>query len=506
MQPGQVINLNSELRSIAQPRDAGVRLFRELVFYGALIVCFVVSFAFATKPDLKAFFPAYWVLLECAYFYYGCHPLKYSRKSLNFAFKGQLKFFLKIFSHVAALTATTALIDYMVGNPILPDKNREGRPVLETLTLQTLNFIRVALCLSAIVALAQIRSLRRNGFSFTELADGDYKRLSITIPAQAKVVESELALRLQKLRFTKAPRFNRMFFETVPRVREGRAGLTQSVELTWPFCPTKVCIALSSVDSGTEVRLECSLRGGLYAFEVFPAPKEVMALLNFLRANLVDAVKSEICIANALRKQDEFRHLAVEAQLRMLQTQIEPHFLFNTLANVQELYRENVVAGEDMLNHLTAYFRGAVDGFRSDNSTIGKELDLSYRYLAIMSARMGDRLKIVPAVSAGLEGHPIPPAMLISLVENAIKHGIAPKMQGTISISAVRAGEVVRLEVADDGAGFSSVGGTGVGLSNLRQRLLALYGAAAWLEIEAVSGGGFKASIVLPFEREIENA
>lgn len=481
-------------------------MLQDVAFYCILAVGLAISFPLSTNRAIQPIFPLYWVGLELTYFALACRTMRFSPESITFAAKAQLKIFIKICTHVGALTIAATICDFVLDNAILPETLLDTATVTDIVTTRTLNFIRLSLALSAIIAIARLRGLARAGFAIVELVQGDYLQRTVSIPAQRKAVEAELALRLQKLRFTKAPRFNRMFFETIPRVREGPSGHALSLELTWPLCPTRVRLTLSASDRGTDVHLACSLRGGLYAFEILPAPKEVMTILNFLKTNLVDATDSEIRISNALRKQDEFRHLAVEAQLRMLQTQIEPHFLFNTLANVQEMYREDIVAGEAMLNHLTAYFRGAVEGFRSENSTIGKELDLSYRYLAIMQARMGNRLKIAPADLTELSDHPIPPAMLISLVENAIKHGISPKMEGTIGISAVRAGDVIRLQVEDDGAGFSSIGGTGVGLTNLRQRLDALYGAAAWLEIEAGSSGGFKACIVLPFEREGPNA
>ena len=505
VRPGSIITQQSEF-FYEPPGQSRGQVLQEVGFYCTLAAGLVVSFAISTNRTIQPIFPLYWVGLELTYFVLACRTLRFSLESITFATKAQLKVFIKICTHIGALTIVATIFDFVLDNSIFPKSLPDTATVTDIVATRTLNFLRLALALSAIIAIARVRSLARAGFSVIELVQGDYLQRTVTVPAQKNAVEAELALRLQKLRFTKAPRFNRMFFETIPRIREGPPGHALSVELTWPLCPTKVRITLCAAERGTDVHLECSLRGGLYSFEILPAPKEVMTLLNFLKTNLVDATDSDIRIANALRKQDEFRHLAVEAQLRMLQTQIEPHFLFNTLANVQEMYREDIVAGEAMLNHLTAYFRGAVEGFRCENSTIGKELDLSYRYLAIMQARMGSRLKIMPANLSDLRDHPIPPAMLISLVENAIKHGISPKMEGTIGISAVRAGDVIRLQVEDDGAGFSSIGGTGVGLTNLRQRLDALYGAAAWLEIEAGSSGGFKACIVLPFEREGPNA
>jgi sensor histidine kinase YesM len=117
-----------------------------------------------------------------------------------------------------------------------------------------------------------------------------------------------------------------------------------------------------------------------------------------------------------------------------------------------------------------------------------------------MRIRMGDRLAYRTTVPDTLLDHPLPPAMLISLVENAIKHGLAQRDQGEIVLSAVVDGASLRVSVADNGAGFSSVGGTGVGLSNIRQRLEALYGSRAWLEVGVPAEGGFVATIVIPLQ------
>jgi sensor histidine kinase YesM len=121
-------------------------------------------------------------------------------------------------------------------------------------------------------------------------------------------------------------------------------------------------------------------------------------------------------------------------------------------------------------------------------------------YLAIMQIRMGERLAFRFSVPDALLEHPMPPAMLISLVENAIKHGIANSRHGEIALSAATDGAALRVSVVDNGAGFSSVGGTGVGLSNIRQRLEAMYGSRAWLEVGVPEQGGFSATIVIPLD------
>lgn len=499
MQPGQISTSPPELRKTAlRPlkNTALERFLRYMVLGGGLALGFVLS----RSSSLIFAYCVYAVSLEGLYWYVTCAKALNRRSALLFAFKLQLNAFIRILKYVGALTVIAVLCDYWLPHSILPHNLPEGTTVGDVFLRRSMNFVRVALVLSVLVALSRVRSLSLAGFTFDELASGQYLTRSLTIPAPLKAVEAGLALRLQQLRFHKAPRLTRLFLEAVPRVREVSQSRGAVLVLYWHLCPTAVELTVQQSESGTVVRLNCRLRAGAYCFEVLPLPREATTILNFLTTNLVDATDSEMRLALAIRKQDEFRHLAVEAQLRMLQTQIEPHFLFNTLANVQELYRTDLAAGEEMLNNLTAYFRGAVEGFRSEQSTVEREVCLAYRYLAIMQTRMGDRLTITPPDIGDLNSHPVPPAMLITLVENAIKHGISPKMSGTISIRAIRANNSVRLQVTDDGAGFSSVGGTGMGLTNLRQRLAALYGAAASLEIEAGVDGGFKASIILPYE------
>jgi signal transduction histidine kinase len=418
---------------------------------------------------------------------------------LTFLGKLQLQSGFKVLTHIGAIFLVTTICDYLLGNSLTPEHLPEGLNVEDVLLRRLQNILKLAFAWSAVISLWRVNRLKRTGYVFSDLAQGAHCKVSAIIPAAGPAVEAALALRLQQMQFDKAPRFTRRFLESRPRARQGLANRA-SLRLTWPLCPTAVELTISRVETGTQVQLQCYLRSGLYRAEILPYPQEVTSLLNFLRTNLVDATDNEMRLANALRKQEEFKHLAIEAQLRMLQTQIEPHFLFNTLANVQQMYREDLEQGEEMLSHLTAYFRGAVEGFRSDRSTIAKEMELSQRYLAIMKARMGDRLSFHFDAMDDVRNHPLPPAMLISLVENAIKHGIAPKMGGTVEVKALQMDNVVRLEVSDDGAGFSSVGGTGTGLTNLRDRLDALYGPRAWLEIDAGESGGFKACIVLPYE------
>jgi signal transduction histidine kinase len=201
----------------------------------------------------------------------------------------------------------------------------------------------------------------------------------------------------------------------------------------------------------------------------------------------------------------ELRHGALETQqlatrLRLLQAQVEPHFLFNTLSNVRRLAHTDAAAGRTMFAHLTRYLRGALPRMREHETTLRDEIDLVEAYLGVQKIRMGDRLETAVDVPAQLAYARVPPMMLATLVENAIKHGIAPLTEGgAIRIRAeAAAGGMLRLTVADTGRGFSAVSGSGVGLANIRARLAALYGERATLSLESNSPRGVVAAVSIP--------
>ena len=194
----------------------------------------------------------------------------------------------------------------------------------------------------------------------------------------------------------------------------------------------------------------------------------------------------------------------LQARLSALQAQIEPHFLFNTLANVRRLYETTPSRGREMLSSLIDYLRAALPTMRSNSSTLGRELDLARSFLTILQMRMGDRLHFTIAADAGLLDAPMPPMLLPTLVENAIKHGLGPLPEGgRIDIRAWRSGEELEIEVRDTGAGFTAVKGSGVGLANTRSRLAGLYGPRASLQLAAGSPRGVVATLRLPIEAPV---
>jgi len=189
----------------------------------------------------------------------------------------------------------------------------------------------------------------------------------------------------------------------------------------------------------------------------------------------------------------------LEARLAALQGQIEPHFLFNTLANVLYLLRRDAEAAERMLDHLLTYFRATLKELRQIEAPLGQELARVRAYLDIMGLRMGERLSYRIDCPEELESMPLPPLSLATLVENAIKHGLEPKVgAGRVAISAGRRDNRFWIAVEDDGVGFSETGGEGgLGLKNLRERL-ALFSKEANLTLEPVESGGVRAIIEMP--------
>lgn len=192
----------------------------------------------------------------------------------------------------------------------------------------------------------------------------------------------------------------------------------------------------------------------------------------------------------------------LEAELRTLQAQVEPHFLYNTLANVQYLTRHDPQTAGLMVSRLIGYLRLALPELRGPASTVSRELSMAQHYLEIMALRMGGRLRFLSHCDKTLHTRPMPPLMLISLVENAVRHGIEPKPgDGEIVVSITPRGGWLHLEVLDDGVGLRAgqLGG-GVGLRNIQQRLQALYGGRASFELRSRPEGGVIASLSWPDE------
>ncbi len=193
---------------------------------------------------------------------------------------------------------------------------------------------------------------------------------------------------------------------------------------------------------------------------------------------------------------------AMQAQLQLLQAQIEPHMLFNTLANLQGLISFDPERAQLLLDQLIQYLRATLSSSRAGSTTLEQEFSLMQAYLGLMSTRMGARLRFTLDLPEALRDIKVPPMLLQPLVENAIQHGLEPKIEGGhIHVQASTDGGVLILTVADDGLGLDHPGqtkGTHLGVANIRERLRGMHGDAASLSLAANHPAGVVARLTLP--------
>jgi two-component sensor histidine kinase len=202
------------------------------------------------------------------------------------------------------------------------------------------------------------------------------------------------------------------------------------------------------------------------------------------------------------RKVSEERRQATEARLKLLETQLEPHMLFNTLANLRALIAVDPVRAQGMLDHMIAYLRATLSASRAATHSLQAEFDRLRDYLELMAIRMGPRLAYSLELPSELAQHSVPALLLQPLVENSIQHGLEPKVEGgRITVSARREGDRLVLVVADTGVGPSQAPaeGKGFGMTQVRERLATLHGDAAPIDFEAPPEGGTRTTIRLPF-------
>jgi sensor histidine kinase YesM len=201
-------------------------------------------------------------------------------------------------------------------------------------------------------------------------------------------------------------------------------------------------------------------------------------------------------------EQSESEKREVEAHLRLLQAQIEPHFLFNTLANVGSLIDSDPALAKKLLERLNDWLRVALARARSDSATLDDELSMLENYLQILKIRFGERLRWRIEASDAARLLPFPPMLLQPLVENAVRHGIEPKIGGgEIGIRVNVEDVVLRIEVSDSGVGLVGAGDDGAGLANVRARLKTLFGETGRLCLQSREQGGTVATLELPAAR-----
>ncbi|MGE4240761.1 sensor histidine kinase [Ramlibacter sp.] len=203
------------------------------------------------------------------------------------------------------------------------------------------------------------------------------------------------------------------------------------------------------------------------------------------------------------RKMGETRRLADEARLKLLESQLEPHMLFNTLANLRALIGVDPQRAQRMLDHMIAYLRATLAASRAPRHTLRAEFDRLRDYLELMAVRMGPRLAYELHLPPELAQALVPTLVLQPLVENSIQHGLEPKVGGgRIDVRATAVGATLILEVTDTGVGAADAptAGKGFGLTQIRERLATLYGSGASLSFDATPEAGARAIVTLPLQ------
>jgi hypothetical protein len=297
--------------------------------------------------------------------------------------------------------------------------------------------------------------------------------------------------------------------------------LAMVVVRRWGFTPpTKVIVGLLLVMCALHVATGLPLTLALVAhltvvnsssaqvgnlMLVLPVTMLVIAVSVWVRDATVTKWKRRLEDQERLTREAEQGRKLAEAQLAMLQAQIEPHFLFNTLASVQYLVKRDAGGADFLLTQLVRYLRHAMPKMRQRMSTLGQEFELADAFLQIARMRMGGRLTVSVELAERLSELVFPPLVLQTLVENALKHGVEPKL-GPVSISVradTEAGtdgvERLVVGVTDNGVGLgrANTQGTGAGLINIRERLAGIYGHSATLVVVDLSKGGVSSRVVM---------
>jgi len=216
-----------------------------------------------------------------------------------------------------------------------------------------------------------------------------------------------------------------------------------------------------------------------------------------------EAFARDQALAFELEK-SELERKSLDTRLRLLQAQVEPHFLFNTLANVQALVEAGSPQASSVLKSLIAYLRAAVPRMHEVGTTLGQELDLVRAYLELMQMRIPDRLQFALHIEPAANTLQCPPMTLLTLVENAVRHGIDPREEGgRIDVDVWLRDGRCHARVTDTGVGLkSTTGGLGTGLSNLRERMQLAFGGDAQLRLTEVQPHGVCAELEFPARQE----
>ncbi len=191
-----------------------------------------------------------------------------------------------------------------------------------------------------------------------------------------------------------------------------------------------------------------------------------------------------------------------EARLQLLQTQMQPHFLFNTLNSIAELVHEDAEVADVMITRLSELLRASLETAGRQEVPLQQEIGMVERYLDLQRVRFGDRLRSRIEVEPALLDALVPNFTVQPLVENSIRHAVVNRVEGgSVAVTAVRRDASLVIAVADDGTGFDTTGSDGVGLSNVRQRMQHLYGSEQRVEIGRGPGGGAEVRLVIPLRK-----
>ena len=233
----------------------------------------------------------------------------------------------------------------------------------------------------------------------------------------------------------------------------------------------------------------------------------VLSIVTKIMAKGRFKAEAQAVAATEMAESEALKRQVIEARMAAMQAQVEPHFLFNTLASIDHLIETDPARASKMQKNLIALLRASMPTMREANAQsvrdLGRELTVIRPYLEILKVRMEERLSTDIRVSDGLLSAEFPPMMLQSLVENAIKHGLEPKAEGgSLTVSAEIVHGRLAVKVADTGLGFgkAAIAGTGIGLNNIRERLQLLYGSKAALTVNENPGGGTAVTITVPYK------
>jgi hypothetical protein len=297
----------------------------------------------------------------------------------------------------------------------------------------------------------------------------------------------------------------------------GRGFFPSSAETGWPHGFTGVALVAGGIAGGwffgNRIGDYLCKTYGLYPAGWTPA-NPVADLRNSILITVLSGIAGSYYFYSANRsryyerRMTEARKHADEARLKLLETQLEPHMLFNTLANLRALIGVDPGRAQQMLDRMIDYLRATLNASRATSHSLQAEFDRIQDYLELMAIRMGPRLRFTLDLPGTIAQAKVPTLLLQPLVENAIQHGLEPKVGGgEIRVSARREGDDVVIEVCDTGVGLSGdvpSGGKGFGMTQVRERLATLYGDRARIDFgngnHASGGTGCRAVIRYPYQ------